>query len=157
MRRVHRATNHNLPARRASILFPQDRFFRDGILFFAVPSTSRFGADFLFSAAKCFLWSSPNEIKGVSFRRGNGGSDWGRSPTPPRIALDRDGVIRGAGSRRATQEGRWLQTSYLQAARVSGGLTVAVSCVVGQCTGGGFFRSAVRRFYTNFTQTRCYI
>ena len=44
--------------------FPKDRFFRDGILFFAVPSTSRFGADFLFSAAKCFLWSSPNEIKG---------------------------------------------------------------------------------------------
>ena len=94
-----------------------------------MPSTSRFGADFLFSASECFLWSSPNEIKGVSFRRGNGGSDWGRSPTPPRIALDRDGVIRGAGSRRATQEGRWLQTSYLQAARVSGGLTVAVLCV----------------------------
>ena len=33
--------------------------------FFAVPSTSRFGADFFFFASKCFPWSSPNEIKGA--------------------------------------------------------------------------------------------
>ena len=44
--------------------FFEDRLFCDGILSFTVPSTSRFGTDFLFSVSKCSLWSSPNEIKG---------------------------------------------------------------------------------------------
>ena len=94
-----------------------------------MPSTSRFGADFLFSVSKCFPWSSPNEIKGgwlLLREQQEPGKD---SSTQPWMALDRDGVILGAGSRMAAQEGQWLQTSYLQAARVSGGLTVAVSCV----------------------------
>ena len=56
--------------------------------------------------------------------------------------------------RKATQEERRLQTSLLQAARVSGGLTAAVSCVAKQRSERrlfpfGVLRAILHKLYTN--------